>query len=62
MELKANQAALILEANDDGEITVNDIASLAEVGLAVEICQIIAKKLATDEQFQAEIMACLEEE
>lgn len=55
MELSRNQSAIILEASDDGEITV-DIASSNHTGLAGTICQAIAAKLMSDESFQAEIM------
>ena len=50
-----NQTALILEANDEGEISVN-LATHDNDNLAAEICQVIAQKLTTDEAFQAEIM------
>ncbi len=63
MELGYNQAALILEANDEGEISVNlaahDSAHDSE-NLAAAICQIIARKLTQDEKFQSEIMDALE--
>ena len=51
MELESNQAALILDANDEGEISVN-IATHDSENLAAEICQIIAQKLTQDEKFQ----------
>mgnify|MGYP000356535914 CR=1 FL=1 len=60
MELKPNQAALILEANDEGEISV-DMAAQDMDGLAATICQVIAQKLSQDEKFQFEILAALEE-
>ena len=59
MELGYNQAALILEANDEGEISVN-IATHDSENLAAEICQIIAQKLTQDEKFQSEILDALE--
>jgi hypothetical protein len=59
MELESNQAALILEANDEGEISVN-IATHDSENLAAEICQIIAQKLTQDEKFQSEIMDALD--
>ena len=61
MELKQNQAALILEANDEGEISVN-LAAYDTESLAAEICQVIAQKLTLDEKFQAEILAELDGE
>ena len=61
MELKQNQAALILEANDEGEISVNLAAHDTE-SLTAEICQVIAQKLTLDEKFQAEILAELDGE
>ena len=60
MELESNQAALILEANDEGEISVNlaahDVDSLAAV-----ICQIIAQKMTEDKKFQAELMTAIDD-
>ncbi len=61
MELKDTQSALILEATDDGEITV-EIASANMDSLAGAICQAIAMKLMEDENFQAEIMSMIEED
>lgn len=60
MELKDNQSAVILEADDEGEITVN-VASADIDGLTGAICRAIAEKLMYDEQFQAELMQMLEE-
>lgn len=59
MELTKNQSALILDASEDGEITV-DIASSDHENLAGAICQAIATKLMNDENFQAEIMQMVE--
>lgn len=63
-KLKPNQAALILESSEDGDINV-EIAMPndgAEDGvLASALCKVIAQKLVSDEQFQAEIMAELDE-
>jgi hypothetical protein len=64
-KLKENQAALILESSDNGEIGVNIAISEegAENGvLATALCQVIAKKLIEDEQFQNEIMSELDDE
>ena len=61
MDLKYNQAALILEANDEGEISVN-VAAHDTDNLAAAICQVIAQKLTLDEKFQEEILAELEGE
>lgn len=58
MELNNNQAALILSASDDGEITV-DIESPDMNGLSSAICHALAKKLMSDEQFQGELMEML---
>ena len=60
MELESNQAALILEANDEGEISVNIASTHDSENLAAEICQIIAQKLTQDEKFQSEIMDALD--
>lgn len=61
MELENNQAALILETSEDGEVTVN-VAAPDIDGLSGTICQAIAKKLMLDEKFQEELMEMLEEE
>ncbi len=60
MELKRNQSAVILEASEDGEITVN-IASPDIDGLSGALCKALATKLMQDETFQAELMAIVEE-
>ena len=65
IELQANQAALILESSDDGDINVN--IALPNEGnedgfLASALCRVIAQKLIGDERFQNEIMSGLEEE
>ncbi len=60
MEIKNNQAALILEADEKGEISVS-VTSPDMNGLAGLICQAIASKLMKDEKFQAEILAMMEE-
>ena len=59
-KLNSNQAALILESSEDGEINV-DVAipgdGAGDTVLAAALCKVIAQKLTGDEQFQAEIMA-----
>ncbi|MBM9604824.1 twitching motility protein [Desulfopila inferna] len=60
MELKPNQAALILEADDNNEITVH-VSSPDQEGLSAAICQAIAVKLMEDENFQNELMEMMEE-
>lgn len=63
IELQANQAALILESSDDGDISVNIALPNdgAEDGvLASALCRVIAKKLISDEKFQNEIMSELD--
>ena len=59
MELKENQAALILEASADGEITV-DVQALDLQGFASALCHALAIKLMNDEQLQGELMDILE--
>lgn len=59
MELKPNQSVLILEIDDDGEISI-DVASGDHKGLTAAICSVIAEKLMGDEEFQEEIMALIE--
>ena len=61
MELRNNQAALILEYSEDGEISV-DVAAPDMNGLPGVICQAIATKLMNDEAFQAELMEMLDDE
>ena len=61
MELKENQAALILEASPDGEITV-DVQALDLQGFASALCHALAVKLMNDEQLQGELMDMLEGE
>lgn len=60
MELQDNQAALILEAAEDGEISVNVAASDMD-GMAGSICQAVAKMLMYDEDFQEKLMTMLDE-
>ena len=59
MELKENQAALILEASPDGEITV-DVQALDLQGFASALCHALAVKLMNDEQLQGELMDMVE--
>lgn len=61
MELKDNQAALILEVDEDGGVSVN-VASGDADGPAGAICQALAIKLMQDEAFQSEIMDMIEVE
>ena len=61
MELKENQAALILEASADGDITV-DVQALNLQGFASALCHALAMKLMNDEQLQGELMDMLEAE
>ena len=61
MELKENQAALILEASAEGEITV-DVQALNLQGFASALCHALAIKLMNDEQLQGELMDMLEAE
>lgn len=60
MELKPNQAAIILEITDEGEVSVS-VAAYDNEGLASAMCEAIAMKLGQDEAFQAEIMAAIED-
>lgn len=60
MEFSRTQSALILDASDEGEITV-DIAASDHTNLAGAICQAIATRLMNDETFQAEIMQMVED-
>jgi hypothetical protein len=56
LTLNDNQAALVLETNDDGEITVNLHSGSVEFTFAAALCEAIAEKLVSDEQFQQEMM------
>ena len=59
MELKENQAALILEASADGEITV-DVQAQDLQGFASALCHALAIKLMNDEQLQVELIDMVE--
>ena len=59
MDLKENQAALILEATSDGEVTV-DVQAQNLQGFASALCHALAMKLMNDEQLQGELMAMVE--
>ena len=61
MELKENQAALILEASAEGEITV-DVQAQDLQGFASALCHALAIKLRNDEQLQGELLDMLEAE
>ena len=61
MELKENQAALILEASADGEITV-DVQAQDLQGFASALCHALAIKLMNDEQLQGELMDMVDAE
>ena len=61
MELKENQAALILEASADGEITV-DVQAQDLQGFASALCHALAVKLMNDEQLQGALMDMVEAE
>jgi hypothetical protein len=54
MELKANQAALILELSDEGEMTVH-LESPVKGGLPEDYCRRIAEKLLYDENFRTSL-------
>jgi hypothetical protein len=60
MELKPNQSALILESDENGEITV-EVASPDQNGLSRSICVAIAKKLMQDVDFVGELMSMVVE-
>ena len=60
MELKPNQSALILESDENGEISV-EVASPDQNGLSGALCIAIAKKLMQDADFQDELMSMLDE-
>ncbi len=59
MELEENQSALILESDENGEISVN-VASGNHDSLTGALCKIIANKIMGDEDFQQELMEKLD--
>ncbi len=59
IELNENQAALILESDKEGEITVN-VESADPNGLSGALCHALAMKLMDDEKLQVELMDMLE--
>lgn len=61
MELSENQAALILESDEEGEISVN-VSAPDPHGISGALCQAIAIKLTGDPEFQAELIKMIEEE
>ena len=61
MELNENQSALILEIDDQGEISI-EVASRDHEGFTALLCQAIAEKLQRDEEFQEELMQMIEDE
>ncbi len=61
MELKENQSALVLEVDEDGEVSVN-VASGDPDGLTAALCTAIAQKLTQDEDFQEELMDMVDSE
>ena len=61
MELNENQAALILEADEEGEITVN-VSSPDPNGISGALCHALAIKLTQDSDLQAELIQMIEEE
>jgi len=65
VQLKPNQAALILDVSPTGEVTVD--AAFPETSdqagdLAATICELIGRKLTQDQEFQAELLAELHAE
>jgi hypothetical protein len=61
LELNPNQSALILESNEQGEISVN-VAAEDIHSLPAALCHVIASKLMQDTAFQEELMDMLEVE
>ena len=61
MELNEKQAALILEADEAGEITVN-VSSPDPNGISGALCHALAIKLTQDSELQAELIQMIEEE
>ena len=61
MKLNENQSALILEIDDQGEISL-EVASRDHQGITALLCQAIAEKLRGDDEFQNELMAMIADE
>ncbi|MFN2354301.1 MAG: twitching motility protein [Desulfopila sp.] len=59
MELNDNQAALILEADEEGEISVN-VSAPDPNGISGALCQALAIKLTSDGDLQSELVKMLE--
>ncbi|MFP3984114.1 MAG: twitching motility protein [Desulfurivibrionaceae bacterium] len=61
--LNENQAALVLEADEEGEITVKVIQNnqAGSEKLPASLCEVIARKLTEDEQFQSMVISGLDE-
>ena len=55
------KAALILEADEEGEITVN-VSSPDPNGISGALCHALAIKLTEDSELQAELIKMIEEE
>ena len=65
IKLSDNQAALIIELNDLGEVEVDIALSDSDnenKDFAAAMCLAIAKKLMNDSQFQQEILASIEKQ
>jgi hypothetical protein len=61
MELGSKQSAIILEEDENGEISVN-VATSDQQSLTSRLCEAIATKLMSDEQFQTELMDMLDQD
>ncbi len=61
IELKNNQAALLLDIGADDSITLNVNAENMD-GLAARLCIAMAKKLLADAGFQSELMDMVEDD
>ena len=61
MELNKNQSALLLEIDDQGEISI-EVASNDHQGLTALLCKAIAEKLLEDEDFRDELMEKIDDE
>ena len=61
MELNKNQSALLLEIDDNGEVSI-EVASNDHQGLTALLCKAIAEKLLEDEEFQEELMEKIDDD
>ena len=60
MELKENQAVLILERTEDGGMLISVDSGNLNDTLESKICTVIGEKFADDQDFQEQILSCID--